>query len=61
MDTGNFEKLVFSRTLFLQIKKVQILILILLKNIDKGFLLLKNSSETGHSLALFNWLFFIGR
>ena len=52
MDIGNFEKFAFTRTLFLQIKKVQILILTSLKNIDKGLLLLKNSSESGHSLAV---------
>ena len=42
------KKKTFSRIFFLQNKKVQTLILTLLKNISKGFLLLKHSSKTDH-------------
>ena len=45
-----FKKFTFSRTFFLLKKKAQILILRLLKNMGKGFLLLRNSSKTGHLL-----------
>ena len=46
MNLGIFEEKTFSRTFFLQNKKVQIVISTLLKNVDKGFLLLKNSIKT---------------
>ena len=42
------KKIAFSLTLFLQNKKVQMLILTLLKNMSKSFLLLKNSSKIIH-------------